>query len=341
MLADEYDQMRTELCQKVRGELARVRGAGWAWSYRRGQAPSVEPTAVACLGLVASGDPGSLSADLRVCHEAANWMISIAREDGSVPPSRELHTPGWPTPYAMLLWKGLGGYEAARRRAASWLLRLAGQSVPRAPGAHPVIGHDASLIGWPWIEQTHSWLEPTALAILAVCREGLGDHPRVRAGVALILDRALDDGGWNYGGKAVFGRTLRPQPGPTGLALLALAAVRVESEAISKAAAYLRATLPGIRSAVSLGWGVLGLRAHNACPADDIEWLNQSYERFAGRSDAALALSVLLLASGERSLELLGAQSASRPWNAGVSPEDAPGRPSSGNAAQLTSRASS
>ena len=73
-----------------------------------------------------------------------------------------------------------------------------------------MIGHDSTLVGWPWVDGTHSWLEPTALAILALCREGLGDHPRVAAGIALILDRALEDGGWNYGGKAVFGRSAAP-----------------------------------------------------------------------------------------------------------------------------------
>ena len=39
----------------------------------------------------------------------------------------------------------------------------------------------------------------------------------------MIIDRALPHGGWNYGNKVVFGHELRPQPGPTGMALLALA----------------------------------------------------------------------------------------------------------------------
>src|SRR5262249_10379671 len=151
--------------------------------------------------------------------------------------------------------------------------------IPTTPENRGVIGHDTSLIGWPWVEGTHSWLEPTALAILALAGEGLGDHPRVRDGVRLILDRAIPSGGWNYGNKAVFGRMLRPQPGPTGMALLALAgrAGGQASPAVTRALDYLRGTLPAVRAAVSLGWGVLGLRAAGACPAQAQSWLAEAY----------------------------------------------------------------
>ena len=111
-----------------------------------------------------------------------------------------------------------------------------------------MIGHDPNLVGWPWVEATHSWLEPTALAILALCRGGLAEHPRVKAGVDLILDRALEAGGWNYGNKAVFGTELRPQPGPTGLALLALAAVGTRREAVSRGLTYLREAARDLRA---------------------------------------------------------------------------------------------
>jgi hypothetical protein len=309
MRRDDFDRTGGRLRQRARGELAATRGRDAAWGYRRGQAPSVEPTALACLGLLASSDPAALASDRSACHDAARWIVSIGRDDGSVPPSRDVPTPGWATPYAILLWNSLNGYDSARRRSASWLLQLEGKTHPRSARSDQVIGHDSTLIGWPWVEQTHSWLEPTALAILALCREGLGDHPRVAAGVALILDRALDAGGWNYGGKAVFGRPLRPQPGPTGLALLALAARRVQSDAVSNAVTYLRTSLPAVRSAVSLGWGVLGLRSQGACPAVSIDWLSESLERCAVMPDAAFGLALLLLAASERALGLLGAGS--------------------------------
>jgi hypothetical protein len=338
MVRDELDQKSRYLRERTRAELSALRGPHAAWGYRGEQTPSVEPTALACLGRLASSDSLSIVAERGNCCEAASWMVSIVREDGSVPPSVELMTPGWATPYAILLWKGLDGYALARRRATVWLLRHQGRTHPRSTNKNPVIGHDSTLIGWPWVDGTHSWLEPTALAILALCREGLGDHPRVSAGIALILDRALDHGGWNYGGKAVFGRPLRAWPAPTGLALLALAARRVEDRAISTAVAYLRGTLPGLRSAVSLSWGVLGLRAHDACPRDATEWLAASHERCAGRPDAALGLALLLLASSASALEWLGAHSAGTAGGEGAPRAVSPGQAASHRTDRLTAR---
>jgi hypothetical protein len=133
----------------------------------------------------------------------------------------------------------------------------------------------------------------------------LHSHPRITAGIELILDRALDAGGWNYGNKSVFGTELRPQPGPTGLALLALASSGVESRAVSAALAYLLQTLRDLRAPVSLGWGILGLRAHHACPMEAETWLARSYTRSIGKPDASMGLALLLLASSERTLDLV------------------------------------
>ncbi len=167
--------------------------------------------------------------------------------------------------------------------------------MPRDPSPLGVIGHNAASIGWPWVEETHSWLEPTALAVLALCREGLADHPRVKSGVDLILDRALKGGGWNYGNSSVFGRDLRPQPGPTGLALLALKARGEDPHEAEAAVDYLRSTLPGLKAGVSLGWGILGLRAHGACPREAESWLAECYRLSTGKRDAALSIAPALL----------------------------------------------
>ena len=107
------------------------------------------------------------------------------------------------------------------------------------------------------------------MAVWALCEEGCLRHSRVEQGVCLIRDRAIPGGGWNYGNNIVFGHPLRPQPGPTGIALLALAAAGArdgESPVVARGLVYLSRTLPTIRSAVSVGWGILGLKAHGACP---------------------------------------------------------------------------
>jgi hypothetical protein len=292
---------------RARRELLDRRGRSGAWGYRESGAPGVEPTALAILGLIASEGIPSPTDDGAANREAAAWLAAIQREDGSLPASTGPAMPGWATPYAVLSWGGLGGFEVQRRRACNWLLGMGGRPLPPSAEAGSVVGHDPTLIGWPWVAETHSWVEPTALAILALCREGLGDHPRVRQGVRLILDRTIPSGGWNYGNRAIFGKTLRPQPGPTGLALLALAACGDSTPAVPAAIDYLRRTLPDLRAAASLGWGLLALRAYHACPAPAESWLAEAFDRCASRPDAAVGLAILLLAAGDGALRLLPA----------------------------------
>ena len=46
----------------------------------------------------------------------------------------------------------------------------------------------------------------------------------MREGLELLLDRALDEGGVNYGNRRIFGVSLEAIPGPTAVMLLACSA---------------------------------------------------------------------------------------------------------------------
>jgi hypothetical protein len=300
--------LHAALNDQIRGDLMRLRGPQSTWSYRLRQVPSVEPTALACLGLLASADPMSCAGDSEVCLDAAKWMASLSRADGSLPVSRHIETNGWTTPHAMLLWSQFSDFGWQRRRAVDWLLRVKGRTLPGSERSDRIVGHDTALVGWPWVEGTHSWLEPTALAILALRKEGFADHPRVQAGVRLIGDRALTRGGWSAAGKSFFGHEVRPQPAPTGLALVALAACGVQGDFVNSAVSYLADVLPSTRAPISLGWGLLGMRSHGVWPTRSASWVAESYERVAARDDRALGTAVLLLALCEGSPALLGAR---------------------------------
>jgi hypothetical protein len=289
----------------AREELRGLRVGATGWAYRRGATPSVEPSALACLGLLAARPEVGASDDRAVARSGADWLAAIQRPDGSLGLSAEEPAPGWTTPYALLLWRGLGIHEAPCRRAADWLLRQKGEAYPRSLDPDHIVGHDTSMIGWPWVAGTHSWIDPTVMAILALGQAGYRDHPRVLEGVRLIQDRALPAGGWNYGNKSAFGHALRPQPGPTGLALLALAHRRSRSAVIERAIAYLNATLPGVRAPASLAWGLLGLRAWERLPGESGRWLAETFARATGRPDAVPRLACLLLAAGQDALDLL------------------------------------
>ena len=60
------------------------------------------------------------------------------------------------------------------------------------------------------------------------------------------------------------------------------------------------------------GWGILGLRAHDASPDEADTWLAHACSRCIGKADATVGLALLLLASSEPALGLLITPSSPR-----------------------------
>jgi hypothetical protein len=290
--------------EEARRELAATKSSRCGWSYQRKGAPCVEPTVLASLALRVSGSDQSREDDLRHSRTSGVWLATLQRPDGSLPVSQVAQTPGWTTPLGILLWSTLAFHDTERDRSVRWLLQCAGENGSHDRDGRPVVGSGAGLAGWPWVEGTHSWVEPTAMAIIALCRAGLGDHECVACGTRLLLDRALPHGGWNCGNTIVFGHELRPQPVPTALSLLALAALHNRSRAVRQGVDYLRHASTALTAPVSLGWSLLALRAHQALPREADIALSQAFADCARRpdSDSVRGLALLLLASAENGL---------------------------------------
>ena len=295
--------MTQDWTDDARRRLLDLRRGPGAWGYRARSAPAVEPSSLAGLALLATAG-GPVDEGRAAAGASARWLASIRRPDGSLGVTVDLVEPGWPTPFAILLWSALGGFEAERSAAAGWLIGLEGTTAGRTED--DPMGHDASIVGWPWVAGTHSWVEPSATALLAIAREGKAGHPRALEGVRLLLDRAIPGGGWNLGNPVVFGTPLRPLPGPTGLALLALARLDGRSKVVESAIAYLRSALAETLAPASLGWGLLGLRAWGAEPPEGSKWLASAFEQASSRELRPAELALLLLAAGARSMEVLG-----------------------------------
>ena len=197
--------------------------------------------------------------------QSAAWLEGLQQADGAVGISAQLPKPRWATAYAALLWSQSERHQAPLARSLRWIQQREGHTFVKTKQC--VLGHDTTIPGWPWVGGTHPWLEPTGISMLALCRNQLAGHQRIRDGVRLILDRAIATGGWNVGNSSAFGKQLRPQAGSTGIALLALrAAWHEETPTVSRACDYLLETLPQTRSPETLGWGLLGLQAWRPRP---------------------------------------------------------------------------
>jgi len=200
----------------------------------------------------------------------------------------------WPTSLALLAWKKVAGFEQQVELATQFLLNTTGKYWPKRKDA--AVAHDTSIKGWPWIEGTYSWIEPTALAILALRSSGFHGHERVREAVRMILDRQLTSGGWNYGNKIVFNKELRPIPENTGMALTALAGL-VEKGQIKSSLDYLTNEVQKLRTPLSLAWSIFGVSAWSNQPANLHDWIFESLDlqKKYGRYNTEL-LSQLLVA---------------------------------------------
>lgn len=265
-----------------------------AWSYRPGASPAAEPTALTLMALAAQG------IEMQHHRNALDWLASQQRADGAVPVCLNLSSPCWTTGLAILAWstvdpQGPNSYASAIERAATWLITTKGRQIPNRPD---VYGHDTSLRGWPWVEGTHSWVEPTAYGVLGLRAAQQSGHPRCREGVRLLLDRAFPGGGWNYGNTKILGSPLRPFPAPTGIALTALAGDEMGAP-IAAGIEYLTAELPSIRAPLTLSWGLIGLSAWHARPDDAPQWLAESATNVTPYRQNLMLDALLLLADGD------------------------------------------
>ena len=253
----------------------------------------VDSTAWGILSLSASGE----SAD--------RLELSCARlrgeqgDDGRVGVSREHPESYWATPLAILAWQSSPASQAAQCRAVKFLLKATGVHYPRKWGESAA--HDTLLKGWPWVVDTHSWIEPTALAVIALKATGYGQHGRVREAIRMKLDRQLPHGGWNYGNTLVFGRELHPMPESTGAALTGLVG-EVDWERVSRSLDYLQGEVDRLRTPISLGWALLGLAAWGVWPSNGTELVERclaNQTRYGEYDTSALCLLFLGALAGE------------------------------------------
>lgn len=243
--------------------------------------------------LALSGDPDS--ADMVA--QARSRLAESQLPEGNVSLASDHPEIVWLTSLSILAWHRSAEYQENKVRAADFLIHTSGTHPDRSqdfPGAN-----DPSIKGWPWIADTHSWVEPTAMAVLALKLSGYGGHARVKEGIRLLMDRQLRHGGWNYGSTAIYGRESRPMPHSTGIALNALKGY-VRREDISKSLDYLNARMASLKTPLSLAWSILGLGAWQARPdsaGPAIDRCINNQPRYGIYDTTAISLLILTMQS--------------------------------------------
>ena len=326
--------------ETARERLAALVSPDGGWGYQPGQPVHLEPTCLAVLALAADRAKYATLIDNGLKAIAAN-----RQPDGTYRLTRGRLQAAWPTALVLFTEQALSPVAHApgspTAQIADALLAIESRVI-QVDGdeiADMKIDIDLSIRGWPWAEANFAWVEPTSWACLALRAVGRGDHPRVREGLRLLIDRAFDSGGVNYGNRVVLGKSTEPIPGPTAVMLLALQGT-ADQPRVEAAKGYLRVHAAQTTDLENLAWAKLALAAH----ADDSatrDFLPDLDVRIAGalseeihRTDGLgagpyrLALAALALETGQRTVFKLTGEPAASATGAIATPvADAAGSP--------------
>jgi hypothetical protein len=234
--------------------LLRAQNPDGGWGYRLGGMSYVEPTAAVLLAL----------SDSAARARGRDCLIALQRADGGWGIAARDAESGWMTAWAVRALADFPEARAAVARGVEWLLATEGQRITDPAARRTILElHkiDSALRAWPWQPGDAAWVQPTALALLALVAAGARDHARVRDGIAYLYDRACPTGGWNIGNPWMLGKKIPATIQDTAVALLALRAVGESSDDAHIAAAlrFLRDALARAHTSVELAWGIRAL----------------------------------------------------------------------------------
>lgn len=287
-------------------QLLAAQAADGGWGAYPGSVSRTEATALAGLALWANAS-GMAEGPIDAGRE---WLGTRQLPSGAWPLGDDVREPNWSTSLAALALTHLMPGSERLARTMRWLLDQEGQGTPGWVRLflwlfphRRAVELDPDLIGWPWVADTFSWVEPTAYAVMALKRVGRsGEADRVRGRIEeadrMLVDRACVGGGWNYGNTRVLGEVLPPYPDTTAVALLALAD-RADLPEVSEGLEALGRMLEQNDSILSLGLGTLAFRVHGRDTAALRERLAGRLESWETGEIRALAWAALALAESD------------------------------------------
>jgi hypothetical protein len=189
--------------------------ADGGWGYYRHKQSRLEPTCWAVLALVHTGRQGSSAGEALRRWPARDGLL-LERAGGE--PNYAFHALALLALRAAALEHRDGNLALFNR-----LQRVKGLALEPSETNR----QDNSIQAWSWIDDTFSWVEPTAWCLLALktCAQpwrARMDAVRIRDGERLLSDRSCRGGGWNYGNSNMLGKELAAYVPTTAVALLAM-----------------------------------------------------------------------------------------------------------------------
>jgi hypothetical protein len=273
------------LTRTLRTRLVEGAAEGGGWPYYAGQAPRLEPTLWALLALgSSSGTTAATERERDVIRRGWDWLIGLQRDDGLlVEPDIPVVNFGWNglaliAAQAPASGHGNSSGSAIIPRLTAALVAAKGLKLE---GDRAAVRLDSSLQAWPWVENTFSWIEPTAYCLIGLKRakpRSAAASLRITEGEAVMLDRVCEGGGWNYGNANVLSQDLRPYVPTTALALLAMHDKRGH-QAVGLSERWLLQHATAERSAMALSLAAISLRVYDGANDAALQGLVEQEQR--------------------------------------------------------------
>ncbi len=201
--------------------LVSAQSSNGGWGYQTGHQPVVEPTAAVLLALRTE------AAASDAYQRGMAWLSSCQHPDGGWGVNENDPESGWQTAWALMALKHADNSKEAISRAASWLATEATYDISAEEFKKAEIP-ETNIVGalvWPWLPGQATWIEPTALAVLAL--DGLEGSPlakaRLNSALTYFDHYRTASGGWNVGNSGPLDTHDLPRAFPTAFVLLALA----------------------------------------------------------------------------------------------------------------------
>jgi hypothetical protein len=262
------------------------------WGYHPGEDSSMEPTAAAMISLRDS------EAD-SVLERAIQWVLEGQNADGGWGINSQDDESNWHTAWVIFSLKLLEYKGEALDRGLEW---LRGVDTARFSDEDKEIDSlmasaDHAARTWPWLPGEATWIEPTALAMLALVDDA--DHPvtgqRLNDALVFFQERRCPGGGWNVGNPVMFDSSLPARAHPTAWVLFALSNFAPEIIHDDDLEA-LRIDMYQDGGSLALAWGVLAQGVLGYEDTDGLELLLAQQDRNGSWGENLYHTAVALMA---------------------------------------------